>query len=528
MIQAEGGNKAVIYARVSTKEQEREGFSIEAQLDLNNAYAEKHNLIVKKEYVEAETAKKSGRPQFNSMLDYLRDEANKTNPEESCRVIIVEKTDRLHRNLSDYATMDELVRNENIEIHFVKDNEVISRDSSSQANLIYGLKAILAKNYSDNLSEETKKGHVQKAKSGFYPSRAPIGYINVHLNGQKLIEPDSQNAPLIRRAYELYATGNYSLTVLNALLFEEGLATEKAGNRLTRSNIHKILSNPIYYGDFEYDGVHYAGVHEPIISKELWDKVQAIRSDRNRKGKRKQKYDWAFRGLVTCAHCGCAMTAEKKKGKYTYYHCTGHRGKCGEKYVPEAELDKQFGEALKAIEIDEEVLQWVVVALKESHVEEKDHHSKMIAKYQKMYQTLQKRIDLCYIDKLDGKVSEDVFERLNARWCEEQEKARHQIEKHEKANRSYIESGVRILELAKKAASLYKLQDMSKKRQLLEFVFSNSTWMNGKLIPNYRKPFDLLAVSNATHAEKKASSTQEVAISEAWCPEKDSNLRPTA
>lgn len=214
------------------------------------------------------------------------------------------------------------------------------------------------------------------------------------------------------------------------------------------------------------------------------------------------------------------MTAEKKKkGKYIYYHCTGHLGKCGEKYVREAELDKQFGEALKAIEIDEEVLDRVVRALKESHEEEKDYHTKMISKFQRNYQKLQDRIDRSYEEKLDGKVSDDDHERLSARWRKEQVNARCQIEKHEKANRSYIDSGVRILELAKKAGSLYEKQEMSNKRHLLEFVFSNSTWKYGKLIPRYRKPFDLLAVSNTAIEEKKASTSHEVAINEVWRPE---------
>lgn len=198
------------------------------------------------------------------------------------------------------------------------------------------------------------------------------------------------------------------------------------------------------------------------------------------------------------------MTVKKKK--YVYYHCTGHKGKCPEKYVREEEVAKQFGGALKTIQMDEDVLQWVVRALKESHTDEKRYHNEVISKLQGKYKKLQERIDAMYVDKLDGKISQDFYDTKSDEWRQEQEEIRSKIEKHESANISYMEEGIKILELAQKAAVLYDAQEMTEKRRLLKFVFSNSVWKDGRLVPNYRKPFDSLAVANTDYKAKKAVS----------------------
>lgn len=137
----------VIYARVSSKEQEKEGFSIPAQLKLLRRYALDNGLHVVEEYVDVETAKAVGRTGFNQMLENIR-------KDQTCKAILVEKTDRLYRNIKDWVTLDEF----DIEIHFVKENFVLSRDSKSSEKFLHGIKVLMAKNYIDNLSEEVRKG----------------------------------------------------------------------------------------------------------------------------------------------------------------------------------------------------------------------------------------------------------------------------------------------------------------------------------------------------------------------------------
>ena len=310
-----GGKRAVLYARVSSREQEREGFSIEAQRKSLRTYAEEHRLQIVREFVDVETAKQTGRTGFGEMLKFLRRRR---------MAVLVEKTDRLYRNLKDWVMLDEL----DVEIHFVKENFVLSKESRSSEKLVHGIKVLMAKNYIDNLSEETKKGQREKASQGGWPGRAPIGYRNVvGPDCKKRIESDAETASLVKQVFEWYATGNYSLRDVTKMAQEAGLRFRQSGRPINRAAVHRMLCHRIYTGDFEWNGKVFRGVHEPLISHELWSKVQAILNRRFEKRHRKTKHDFLFSGLIECGHCGCAMVAEIKKGKYIYYHCTGSKGK---------------------------------------------------------------------------------------------------------------------------------------------------------------------------------------------------------
>ena len=221
---------------------------------------------------------------------------------------------------------------------------------------------------------------------------------------------------------------------------------------------------------------------------------------------------------MSCAHCGCALVAEKKKAKYVYYHCTGNRGKCNEPWVREEELSQQFGEALKELHFDPEVLEWVRDTLRASHADEKEFHDKVVADLQKQYQKLQDRIDAMYVDKLDGNISGAYFEEKNVEWRHEQADIRRKIDVHEQANQSYIEEGIQLLELGDKAYDLYTAQPPEEQRRLLNCVVSHATWGNGSLSPVYRPPFDLIAHSNREYACNHKGSDDFEAQKENWLP----------
>ncbi len=195
--------KAVLYARVSSKEQEREGFSIPAQLTLLREYAIKNDLKIVSEFVEAETAKKAGRTQFNIMLIYLKNNAD-------VHDLLVEKTDRLYRNFKDYTQLD--VEQLSLSVHLVKEGEILSKDSRSHQKFIHGIKVLMAKNTIDNLSEEVRKGQKEKAEQGIWPSAAPIGYRN-RLEDHT-IEPDPSRSRYIVRAFEMMAGRQHSLAMI--------------------------------------------------------------------------------------------------------------------------------------------------------------------------------------------------------------------------------------------------------------------------------------------------------------------------
>src|SRR5437773_2985455 len=210
MTSAGASNRAVLYARVSTKDQEREGFSIPAQLKLIREYARNQALTILREFTEVETAKQAGRGGFGEMLTFL-----KANP--SCRTILVEKTDRLYRNIKDWTTVDDL----GAMIHFVKEGVIVSPDSRSSDKFMHGIKVLMAKNYVDNLSEEVKKGLLEKAEQGHWPTRAPVGYID-NLATHR-IEVDPTRGPMITNVFAWYATGDFSLKARTAKANASGL-----------------------------------------------------------------------------------------------------------------------------------------------------------------------------------------------------------------------------------------------------------------------------------------------------------------
>src|SRR6187200_2540489 len=219
--------QAVIYARVSSKEQEKEGFSIPAQLRLLKEYAAAQGFAIAQEYVDVETAKQTGRAAFGEMVAHL-----KAHP--SVRVMLVEKTDRLYRNLKDWVTVDEL----DVEMHFPKEGVVLSRESRSSEKFMHGIKVLMAKNYIDNLSEEARKGMQEKAEQGIWPTKTPLGYRNITgPDGKKIIATDSDVAPIIFKLFEWYATGTISLQDVTRRARTAGLVYRKSGVKVPVSTV---------------------------------------------------------------------------------------------------------------------------------------------------------------------------------------------------------------------------------------------------------------------------------------------------
>jgi hypothetical protein len=260
------------------------------------------------------------------------------------------------------------------------------------------------------------------------------------------------------------------------------------------NSVFNLFKNPIYYGDFRFTGKLYRGIHTPLVTRELWDRVQEARKDRGTRKPKRSKHNFAFSNLIQCRHCRCALVGELKKQKYIYYHCTGYKGKCDEPYVREEVLEERFVDVIRSLKFDPETLDWITSALKESHLDEKRFHDEAIQRLQKDYNRLQNRIDQMYVDKLDRRITEEFFEEKSAEWRQEQQGILQNLEQHQSANQNYLEQGVEILELADRAADLFENQPASEKRRLLDFVLSNSFWGDGELTVEFRQPFDLIAV----------------------------------
>jgi site-specific DNA recombinase len=391
----------------------------------------------------------------------------------------------------------------------------------------------MAKNYIDNLSEEARKGQLEKAAQGHWPTRAPMGYINVtgH-DGKKVIEPDPEVAPIVSKLFRWYATGEHSLKEVTRLARAEGLVYRKSGNKVPVSTVHSILRNRIYTGQFDWNGQRYQGKHEPLVPIDLWERVQGVMDGRNAKKPKRSKHNFAFSGLIACSKCGCSVVGEIKKQKYIYYHCTGYADKCqGEpascrrKHVREEILEKQFTEMLGRLHFDDEVLDWVRDALHASHADERHEHENAIKRLEAENKRLDERIHAMYVDKLDGLVDVAFFEKMSSQWREEQERCQRDIERHRSADQSYLNEGVALVELAQNAQSLFERQDAREKRRLLNFVLSNCTWEDGEVVATFKQPFDLLSETAAIASRSEGNGGGNSAKSKIWLGRQDSNLR---
>jgi len=319
-----------VYKRRSSEEDDRQALSLSAQDRACGAYAESRGIAVNELIEESHTARKPGRPLFNSMV---------AKAEALCKAgtevrILCHKPDRLVRNIPDWAKLNELWEL-GVQLEFVDG----TFPNNAQGKMTLGMNIVFAKYYVDNLSEEVKKGLREKLDRGEWPGWAPTGY----LNAEKQVIPHPVLAPLALRAYTLCATGEYSLERLRSQLASEGLVGRLRGKPLTKSSLYRLLTNPFYCGLFRYNGQMYQGKHEAIVSVELFERVQDVLHGRTRP--RRQIHDWRYSGLLHCGNCGCAVVAEIQKGRYIYYHCSHRRGNCSEQPLRQ--------EAMEALLVDE-------------------------------------------------------------------------------------------------------------------------------------------------------------------------------
>jgi hypothetical protein len=220
---------------------------------------------------------------------------------------------------------------------------------------------------------------------------------------------------------------------------------------------------------------------------------------------------------------GCAVVGKIKKERYVYHHCTGYSDKCqairlraAANICAREALEAQFTELLGRLRFGDEVLEWVRDALHASHADERREHEEAIKRYQAEYNRLNHRIHAMYVDKLDGLVDTAFYDRMSNQWRKEQARCQREIERHQNADKSYLDEGVALLDLARNAQRLFASQEPREKRRLLNFVLSNCTWQDGEVVATYRQPFDLLAETAATAARAAAGETPKTAKTEIW------------
>lgn len=471
----------VAYARVSSKEQEAEGFSIDSQIRLLRQYAKERGIVLEHVFVEAETAKRAGRKAFGEMVRFLAH-----NPG---RLILVEKVDRLYRNFADYVKVDAL----GVELHFVKDGMVVSESSRSQDKFMHGIRVLMAKNYVDNLSEEIRKGLDEKAAQGIYPTHAPLGYLNSFKPGtrRKVIVPDPARAGLVREVFQLYATGSVSLEGLTKHARQIGL-TSKKGQRLPKSALAQLLKHPAYCGLIRWGGKEMVGVHAPLVGKEVWEKCQMVMQGRKNNNGGYGVKEFAYRGLIRCK-CGGVMTGELKQGRFVYYHCAGrHKHLCGQPYVKEEEIDASFENMLAGLKLPQRELEWVRSAFRDSDRDRSRSRETRERAISVELTELKQKLETLYLDKVAGEVSQQFYAETRRKWEDRITELELEVAALDRAETVSVDHVMAALELASGASDRFKEADSVGKRGLLEFVCSNCSWEDGELVVELHNAFVLM------------------------------------
>jgi len=470
-----------IYARKSTDEEDRQILSIDSQLRELRSLAEKEKLNVTKEFVESKTAKEPGRGIFNEMLALIeKGEASG---------IISWHPDRLVRNSIDGGRIIYLV-----DTGAIKDLKfsTFTFQNNAYGKFMLSIAFGQSKYYIDNLSENVKRGMKEKVLRGEYPGWAPLGYLNDL--GTHTIILDEEKAPLVKKLFELYSTGNYSYSDLSEAAKKMGLKGKREKD-LVKSVIPDILKNPFYYGVFKFKGELYEGAHVPLMGKQLFDKCQEVMEERS-SPTRKKKYTFPFRGYMKCGECGASITAEKQKDKYIYYHCTKRKGKCSQKYIEQKELANQILFSLSKIWINDATKSKIFDYYNDLLNKEENKLEKQKAQKKEELEKIKIMMSKLLDSYLPGIITEEEYKEKKQEFIERKVELEEKLEKIEKGQCSWFELSKEVINTCNSISKAYEEKNNEELSKILQKTGSNFVLKNRQLTFSHRSPFDFISLNN--------------------------------
>lgn len=451
------------YTRVSTVKQGEKGVSLSEQRDAISRHAERNALTISEWFEEKETAAKRGRPVFDRMMQLLR--------QGNAGGVIIHKIDRSARNLKDWADLGEMI-DRGIEVHFVNESlDLHTRGGRLSADI----QAVVAADFIRNLKEETRKGFYGRFKQGLYPLPAPIGYIDIGKGMPK--EPDPRRAPLVRKAFELYGSGRYSLDTLTDEMFSLGLRN-RSGKKVSRNGISVMLNNPFYIGLLRVKSTRetFQGAHKPIIRASLFKKVQDVLKGKS--NSKAIKHDFLFRRLLSCSRCGYSLIGEMHKG-HIYYRC--HTSSCPATCVKEDNIEKTVEERLRRLQLEESERKYLykkMAWLKDINEERNLDQVKSMELNLSQLQDRLNRLTDAYIDRM---IDKGTFEQRKAALLLDKKALEEKMDEIKTKTDTIVDELTKFLELAGNAYVSYKMGFAEEKRDFLKIATSNRT-VNGKII----------------------------------------------
>ncbi len=348
--------KYCLYARKSTESDERQAMSIDSQIKEMMEQANKDGLNIVEIRQESHSAKLSGaRPVFKQLISDI--------DKGLFNAILTWAPDRLSRNAGDLGALVDLMDRKQL-LHIKTYSQTFSNNPNEKFLLM--ILCSQAKLENDHRGENVKRGIRAKCERGWRPCMSPLGYHNRTINGVNDLVLDEVKAPILREMFELVAYCGFSGRSVKRYLDKEKNFLSRRGKKLALGRLYEILKNPFYCGDFEYpvgSGNWYKGKHEPLITRELFNKVQEKLATSDKPNS--EKHDFPFTRTIKCATCGSHLTGEERtkqlkngdRVKYVYYHCLRGKDKdfdCKEPYIREDDLVTQLVEIINEVEIDKD------------------------------------------------------------------------------------------------------------------------------------------------------------------------------
>ncbi len=464
------------YIRVSTVRQGEKGSSLQEQRSSIESFAQNQGLTISVWFEEMETAAKLGRPAFNQMMQALKNG--------QAQGVIIHKIDRSARNLKDWACLGELI-DRGVQVHFA--HEAIDLHSRG-GRLLADIQAVVAADYIRNLRQEVLKGFYGRLKQGYYPLPAPMGYVDQGKAKAKTIDPVI--GPLVREAFQLYASGEYSLLRLSDEMHARGLKAA-SGKPLHVWALRNTLSNPFYIGLIRIQRTNevFDGVHEPLIGKKLFDRVEAVRAGRI--VPRQSDRFFQFRKMIRCGSCGHYLSGERHKVRFVYYRC--HARECTAKAsVPEAMIHRELESRFASLHLDDEEMRDFRDLMKEAE-------SLYTVEKASAEETLRLRIGRCderlarLTDTLiDGIVDKEMFQTKKTALLLEKRELAEQLEKL-RSNPCWTVKALQKLELGNMAYQGYISGNPEEKRKIAETLSSNFVGVGKNVEITLYFPFEELS-----------------------------------
>lgn len=483
-------NLAIVYARVSSEEQKKKGFSLRGQSAKLRAYCEGKFEIV--EAIETqEPASEAGRKDFGRMIDQVR--------KENIKNIVVWHSDRLSSNPDDQALVKRLMKKEDVKLHCVQTGRVLDKDNYEDMFIMDIEAAVNARRIAD-LARKTKDGQHQKCIEGEYPRYCPIGYLNQvdpKNPDRVIIIKDEKRAPYIIEFFEKYATGNYSTKSLAKEMSKTDFRTRETEKRpskpICRRSLRIILRDPFYYGEFLWNGLLWPHKYEPLISRSLFDKVGKILDEKalTLGCGRRDSDTFPFKKFLRCGFCGLRFTASVAKKEYKYYHCHKENGDCQQKSYRAEKIDELLAAGIGNIRLADSSIQAIKKMLGEVDVKQSSGDRKKLKECDAHISKDDNKIKNLYRDRLDDKFSLEILKELEKETMEDREHWVSEKAKLSKANLNFKADGIAIASMLSGLQEGYKRQDIKGKVRILEIILNQVVLKNGEIRFEWKEPYNL-------------------------------------